>query len=333
MIRIDEEKVFSEIERRKPRVVALNAPEGLMMRVHELALKIQESFGVQTITVADSCYGICDTVDEEAERLGADIAFHIGHNVALEKMGKNTILIDVMDDLDFREVLEVSLPNLRRYEVVGLCTTAQHIQKIRDAESFLEENNIKAIIGKGKGLMKDGQILGCDFRTAFEIREDVDAFAFLGQSIFHAVGVALATGKPTFMLDPYYKEVLDVAPTALDVSKKAILSVYKALDANTIGIIIGLKEGQTRLERAWRIKEELEKHGKEVSFIALHEINNDRLVQLQKIDAFIQTACPRISMNGESFGRPVLSALQAEALIRILNGEDFGDVFRRSTWI
>jgi len=333
MIWIDEEKAFSEIKKRRPRVVALNAPEGLMIRVHELAFKIQELFGVQTIIIADPCYGICDTVDEEAERLGADMAFHLGHNVAIEKMGKNTVLIDAIDDVDFDEVLKASMQTLKRYEVVGLCTMAQHIHKIGKVESLLKENNVKVIIGKGKGLMKDGQVLGCDFHTAFEIRDDVNAFAFLGQSLFHAIGVALATNKPTFMLDPYYKEVLDITPMASDTLKKAILSVYKALDANTIEIIIGLKEGQTRLDRAWKIKDELEKHGKKVSFIALHEINNERLIQLQRIDAFIQTACPRISINGEGFDKPVLSALQAEALIRILNGRDFGDIFQRSIWI
>jgi len=333
MIWIDEEKVFSEIKKRRPKVVILNAPEGIMMKVNELAFKIQELFSVQTIIIADPCYGICDTVDDEAKRLGADIAFHIGHNVAIERMGKNTVLIDAIDDVDFDEVLKASLPILKKYEVIGLCTIAQHIHKIKKVESLLKEEGIRVIIGKGKGFMKDGQILGCDFHTAFEIREEVNAFAFLGQSVFHAVGVALATNKPTFMLDPYYKEVLDVTPMASEVSKKAILSIYKALDANNVGIIIGLKEGQTRLEMAWRIKNYLEKQGKKVSFIALHEINNDRLIQLKKIDAFIQTACPRISINGESFDKPVLSALQAEALIKILNGEDFKDVFQRGTWV
>jgi 2-(3-amino-3-carboxypropyl)histidine synthase len=333
MIWIDEENIFSEIRKRNPKTVVLNAPEGLMMKVQELAFKIQELFNIQTITIADPCYGICDTVDEEVGRLEADIAFHIGHNIALERIGKNTVLIDAIDDVDFDEVLRASLPILKKYEIIGICTIAPHIHKIERVEYFLREEGIKALVGKGKGLIRNGQVFGCDFHTAFEIREDVKAFAFLGQSIFHAIGIALATNKPAFMLDPYYKEVLDVTPMASDLLKKAILSVYKALDANTIGIIIGLKEGQKRLERAWKIKAGLEKHGKRVLFIALHEVNNERLIQLQKIDAFVQTACPRISINGEIFDKPVLSALQAEALIRILDKKDFEDVFQRSTWV
>jgi 2-(3-amino-3-carboxypropyl)histidine synthase len=333
MIWIDEEKIFSEIRKRNPKVVVLNAPEGIMIKVQELAFKIQELFNVATITVADPCYGICDTVDEEAERLEANIAFHIGHNIALERIGKNTILIDAIDDVEFDEVLKTSLPTLKKYEIIGLCTIAPHIHKIEKVGSFLREEGVKVLVGKGKGFLRNGQVFGCDFHTAFEIRENVRAFAFLGQSTFHAIGIALATNKPTFMLDPYYKEVLDVTPMASHLLKKAILSVYKALDANTIGVIIGLKEGQKRLERAWKIKDELEKRGKKVLFIALHEVNNENLIQLKKIDAFVQTACPRISMNGESFDKSVLSALQAEALIRIMDGKDFKNIFQRSIWI
>ncbi|MEM3382703.1 MAG: diphthamide biosynthesis enzyme Dph2 [Nitrososphaerales archaeon] len=332
MIRIDEEKVFSEIRERNPKTVVLNAPEGLMMKAQELALKIQELFNVKTIIIADPCYGICDTFDEEAERLEADIVFHIGHNIALERIGKNTVLINAIDDVEFDEVLRASIPTLKKYGTIGLCTIAPYLHKIEKVQSFLKEEGIEVIIGKGNQLIRKGQVFGCDFRTAFEIKDDVKAFAFLGQSIFHAVGIALSTNKPTFMLDPYYKEVSDVTEMASNLLKKAILSVYKALDANLIGVIIGLKEGQRRLERALKIKDELEKRGKKVLLLALREVKNERLIQLQKIDAFIQTACPRISMNGEIFDKPVLSALQAEALIRLLDGKDINDIFQRCIW-
>jgi len=332
VISIDEEKMFLEIKERKPKVVVLNAPDGLLNKALEVASKVQKSFGVQVVTIANPCYGICDTIDGEAEKLGADMVFHIGHNIATDRVGKRTILIDVIDDVDFGEVLKASLQILRRYRKVGLCTISQHIHNIEKARLFLEENGISVIIGKGKGLLKDGQVLGCDFCTAFGIRESVNAFAFLGQSIFHTTGIALATGKVTFMLDPYYKEITDVTSKAFCISKRTTLSTYKALDAKTIGIVIGLKEGQTRLERAQSIKSELERYGKDVSFIALNEINNENLTRLRKMDAFIQTACPRISID-DSFDRPVLSIPQAEALIRLLDGKELGEIFQRSSWV
>jgi len=332
MIVVDEDKIVFEIKKRRPKIVVFNAPNGLLIKTEELASRIQRLFGIKTITIADPCYGICDTTNQEAEKLGADIVFHIGHNVAMEEIGKKTILIDAVDDINFDEVLKASLENLRVYKKIGLCTINQHIHQIEKAKSFLQKNSIKVIVGKGDGFLKDGQVLGCNFSTAFNIRESVNAFAFLGQSVFHATGIAVATGKTTFMLDPYYKEVLDVMPTALQMLKRGILSIYKALDANNIGIVIGLKEGQTRLESTQKIEGELKNHGKKVSFIALHEITNERLTQFHNIDAFIQSACPRISID-EEFNKPVLAIPQAEALIDILKGKECEKIFQRSKWV
>ena len=44
--------------------------------------------------------------------------------------------------------------------------------------------------------------------------------------------------------------------------KKAILSIYKAQDANKIGIIIGLKEGQFSKIKALKFKKSLEVLGR-----------------------------------------------------------------------
>ena len=42
-----------------------------------------------------------------------------------------------------------------------------------------------------------------------EIKEEVDANLFLGQSNFHAAGVAISTKVKTYILDPYFNEVRD----------------------------------------------------------------------------------------------------------------------------
>jgi 2-(3-amino-3-carboxypropyl)histidine synthase len=82
--------------------------------------------------------------------------------------------------------------------------------------------------------------------------------------MFHSASVALSTEKPTFMLDPYFEEYTEVNEFAQGMRKKAILSIYKALDAKTIGIIIGLKEGQFAHIRALELKKEFEKQDKKV---------------------------------------------------------------------
>ena len=50
-------------------------------------------------------------------------------------------------------------------------------------------------VGNAGRLKYSGQILGCDFSNALDVLENVEAFVFFGGGRFHAMGVALATGK------------------------------------------------------------------------------------------------------------------------------------------
>ena len=103
--------------------------------------------------------------------------------------------------------------------------------------------------------------------------------------------------------------------------KRAILAVYKALDAKVFGVITGLKEGQIMVGRSKWISDRLQANGKKVIQLAMRDITPDRLAQYIHIDAFVQTACPRISIDGFTFAKPVLSIPQADALVGLLEGK------------
>jgi 2-(3-amino-3-carboxypropyl)histidine synthase len=160
----------------------------------------------------------------------------------------------------------------------------------------------------------------------------VDAYIFLGQSMFHAASIALSTDKPTFMLDPYFEEYTQINEFAQGMQKKAILSIYKALDAEKIGIVIGLKEGQFAHVRALELKKEFEKLHKKVQMIALTEITDDRIQVFKGIDAFVQVACPRIATDNH-FKKPMLSVPQALALIKILRKEPMEEFLKVQHWL
>lgn len=333
MLKIDEDRIYQEIENRKPKAVALSAPDALLAKTEELASKITERFGVNAFVMGDACYGTCDTTDGEIGKIEADIAFNIGHTIAFDKLGKQTILIDAIDDVTFDRVLENSLPFLKQYGKIGLCTFSQHLHELSKAKEFYQMNGFEAIIGKGKGQLRDGQIFGCEFYPVYFIKDQADAFLLLGQSNFHAIGVALSSQKPTYMLDPYANEVIDVKEVANERLKRSILAVYKAREAERFGLIVGLRDGQSMLHQALELKKKLEAHGKKVELIALRDITSERLANLRRVDAFIQTACPRISVDGYTFDRPVLSVPQAEALIRVLEGKDPGEFLVRANWL
>ena len=192
-----------------------NAPDGLLPVTRRLATELESEYKLQAIVISDPSYGSCDTVDIDAQRLGADVAFHIGHTVTVKKFGKITYAIDAFDDISFEEVVLKSeeLLRTRRFNSVGLVAFAQHLQELQSVSRILERDGFKALIGKGMGQLHDGQVFGCEFYPAYNVRDKVDAMFLLGPSMFHAIGLCLSTGKPTYMLDPYQNEVIDVQKT------------------------------------------------------------------------------------------------------------------------
>ena len=332
-VRIDENKVFEIIEAKKPKVVLVNAPGGLLRQTKELMERVKQKYGVTSILSGDSCFGVCDTVDDDVQKLQADLAFHIGHNAAVTEVGDYTYLVDAIDDVEFGKVVDAAARVLAPYKRVGLATFSQHLHQLKPVRERLESKGFRVSIGRGNNLMLDGQVFGCDFSTSYPIRGQVDAFAFLGESEFHAVGLALATGKPTFMLDPYMNEVTDMKQAAEEREKRAVLAVYKALDARVFGVITGLKEGQKMLGRSAWITKRLEMNGRKVIRLAMRDVTAERLAPHREIEAFVQTACPRISIDGFAFDRPVLSIPQADALVALIEGRKPGEFLERAKWI
>ena len=150
--------------------------------------------------------------------------------------------------------------------------------------------------------------------------------------MFHAASIAMSTEMPTFMLDPYFEEYSQVNEFAQGLQKRAILAIYKALDAETLGLIIGLKEGQFAHVRALELKKEFEKVGKKVQLIALTEITEERVQVFRGIDAFVQVACPRIATDNH-FKKPMLSVPQALALIKLLKKEPIENFLKIQHWL
>jgi 2-(3-amino-3-carboxypropyl)histidine synthase len=333
MIIIDKEKIFQEINNQNPHSVALNGPEGIIAKIQEISESIEETFHIPAYIIGDTCWGSCDLNTQAANLLGADILFNIGHTIAIGAIGTKVVMIDAYDDISFDQVARKCALELRdHYRTVSLLTDSQHLNQIPLVKKIFEEYGYEIIIGRGKGQLSDAQVFGCEFYPAHYLQEKVDAYMFLGQSMFHSAGIAMSTERPTYMLDPYFQEYSEVTEFAQGIQKKAILAIYKALDAKKIGLIIGLKEGQFAQVRALELKKTLEELGKRVQLIALTEITDERIQIFKQIDAFIQVACPRIATDNH-FKKPMLSVPQGLALIRLLKNEPVGDFLKVQHWL
>lgn len=331
MIIIDEEKIFDEIKKRKPVSVTLNGPDGILPKVQETATKIMKRFGIPAYVLADTTWGSCDLNSVGAKVLGSEVLFNIGHTISLETLEKNVVMVDAFDDITFDKIARKCIDILKG-KTISLVTDSQHLPQMDVVKEILIQGGVNVKIGQGKGQLNDGQVFGCEFYPVMETKDVVDANVFLGQSNFHAAGIALATKKPTYVLDPYFNEVREVTEFAQKMQKKTTLAIYKAADAKIFGIIVGLKEGQLSKITALKFKKELEREGKIVQLFALTDITNDRLMSLKGIDAFIQVACPRISTDNQ-FDKPVLSTPQANALLKVLRNESIEGYLQIPHWL
>jgi len=331
LIIIDEKKIFDEIKRRKPVSVAINGPDGILPQVQETASKIMKRFGIPAYVLADATWGSCDLNSNGAKVLGAEVLFNIGHTISFDTFNDNIVMIDAFDNITFDKVVRKCIEILKG-KTISLITDSQHLHQINTVKEILTQAGIQVKIGKGKGQLNDGQVFGCEFYPVMETKDEVEVNVFLGQSNFHAAGIALATNKPTYILDPYFNEVREVTEFAQKLQKKATLAIYKAADAETFGIIVGLRDGQLSKATALKFKQELEKEGKTVQLFALTDITNDRLRNLKGIDAFIQVACPRISTDNQ-FDKPLLSTPQANALLKILRNESIDGYMQIPHWL
>lgn len=314
MLEIDKLALTKLIEEKKPKRVLVSCPSGVIVKCIDFVSSLASKYDFEVIFSGEPCYGICDLTENDISILGVDLSIHIGHTSSSSKIGRSTYLIEAQDDIDVVPVIEKAITSgLLNYQNVGLCTIGPHLSKLNDAKLYLESKNFNVSIGEESPPLKSGQIYGCVFTTCSKILSKVDAFVFIGSSRFHAIGLYNCLQKPVIMLDPYMMEVVPIEKEALVVKKRLIFNFYKAVEAKNIGIIIGLKEGQLKKREALLLNRELSKIGKNVFMIVMREITNDKLNEFQNVEAFIETACPRI--GDDHFDKPVISLEYGHKLI------------------
>ncbi len=318
----EEERVKQEILKLGAKRVLIQLPEGLKSEATHI-VKAIEALGVQAIVSANPCYGACDLATDEAESLDADLIVHYGHSKMLKHERFPTIYVESRATLGIDKVVEKALLIIEKWQRIGLVTTIQHVQTLDNAREILIHAGKTVMIGDARRLSYPGQVIGCDFSNAVSIANDVDAFLFIGGGRFHALGVALSTSKPTIVADPYENSVYSVNHEAQKILKQRWANMEKAKTAKTFGVLIGLKPGQKKLESALQIKEKLEKNGRIACLLSAREITPEMTINFVTLDAFVNTACPRISLDDVSkFAKPVLTLKEALVIVGELTWED-----------
>jgi 2-(3-amino-3-carboxypropyl)histidine synthase len=303
----EEERIKQEIAKLGAKRVLLQLPEGLKPEGPRLA-KIIEGTGAVPIISADPCYGACDLPTAEAERLGIDLIIHFGHAKLMKHEPISTIYVEARATITVADALEKAVPMLSKYGKIGLATTVQHVQTLDEAREILVRAGKTVVVGDAGRANYPGQVIGCDYSNVKSVANDVEAFLFIGGGRFHALGIALSTSKPTIIADPYENRASSINEEAQKILKQRWACIEEAKNAKTFGVLIGLKIGQRRLDDSLKIKEIAEKNGKTAFLFAVREILPETLMEFPTVDAYVNTACPRVSLDAPSkFLKPVLT--------------------------
>lgn len=319
---LEEERLKKEIAKRGVKTVLLQLPEGLRSNSSYLAKTIEDT-GAMVIVSADPCFGACDIDLTGAEKLGVDLIVHYGHSPLIKQERVPIIYLEARSKINVKKAVNRAISLLKPWCNIGLVTTIQHVHRLDEVKELLLKAGKTVKIGDAGLVRYSGQVIGCNFSNAKSISNEVDAFLFIGGGRFHAIGAALATAKPIIVADPYEKRAYSIVHEAHRVLKKRWASIAEAKGAERFGVLIGLKNGQKKNEKALQIRDELRKNGRSATLFALREITPQILMQFSGIDAFVNTACPRVSLDdGASFLKPILTFDETLVMLGLRDWEE-----------
>jgi 2-(3-amino-3-carboxypropyl)histidine synthase len=133
----------------------------------------------------------------------------------------------------------------------------------------------------------------------------------------------LSTSRPTIIADPYDNEASSIDEEAERIIRQRWRGIEEAQKAKTFGILVGLKPGQKSLEQAYKIKRQLEEKAKVAYLFAINEITPEALIEFPTVEAYVNTACPRLSVeDAQRFKVPMLSKNEALVVIGEMSWEE-----------
>lgn len=309
MYDLEEERLVAEITGRGVRRLLIQLPDGLKNEGPRLASLVRQKTGAQVFVSATPAWGACDLSLDAAVRLKADLLVHYGHNEFLRDAsnGIPVMYIPAKSRHDILPVVEKAPPLLQGTRI-GLATVVQHLHTLPEASRLLESKGFTVRVpGRGPWAHDTGQVLGCDYFGLKKIEQDVDSFLIIG-SYFHGLGAALSVEKPTILADPYDQTVRSLDNDKAKIIRQRYAIVEKARQARSFGIIVSTKPGQSNPTVAVNIQRQLEENGKKAVIIYADEIVPAKLMDFTDIEAFVDTACPRLALDDpERFQKPIVT--------------------------
>ncbi|XP_062555393.1 2-(3-amino-3-carboxypropyl)histidine synthase subunit 1 [Armigeres subalbatus] len=300
-------KTIWRIQEMKAKRVALQLPEGLLMFSLVISDIIEKFTEADTIVMGDVTYGACCVDDFTAKALGADLLVHYGHS-CLIPVDQTTgikvlyVFVDIkIDALHFIESVKLNFPKHRKLAMVS---TIQFVATLHSAAKELREADYDVVIPQSKPL-SPGEILGC---TAPRI-PDERTLIYLGDGRFHLEAAMISNPSlEAYKYDPYEKKFTREHYDHAEMRRNRKRAIDASRGAKKFGLILGTLGRQGSNKVMEHLQKRLKHHNRKTVIILLSEIFPTKLELFKDVDAFVQVACPRLSIDwGTAFPKPLLT--------------------------
>ena len=307
-------KTLWKLRQAEAKVVALQFPEGLLMYACVIADILERFGGVEPLVLGDVTYGACCVDDLSARALGADFLVHYGHSclvpISTTTVRMLYVFVEIaIDNEHFVACVKATLPPDTKLTVMG---TIQFAAAVFHSKPLLEAHYGDVQIPQAKPL-SPGEVLGC----TSPVLDGRDALVFVADGRFHLESAMIHNPSVrAFLYDPYSKKLTAEGYEHEEMHALRKDAVARAKGARSFGVILGTlgRQGNPTILR--RIEALLRGRGARYFILLLSEIFPDKLARFKDVDAWIQIACPRLSIDwGYAFDKPLLSPYEAEVAL------------------
>ncbi|KNC99122.1 diphthamide biosynthesis enzyme Dph1/Dph2 domain-containing protein [Spizellomyces punctatus DAOM BR117] len=307
-------KTVWQIRRQEAKKVALQFPEGLLMFSLTIVDILERFANVETLVMGDVTYGACCIDDFTARGLGCDFMVHYGHSclVPVDVTPIKTMYVFVDIGIDSTHFVDTVRHNFEQGKKLALVATVQFMTALQAAKRELEKD-YHVVVPQAKPL-SPGEVLGC---TAPRLGEH-DVLIYLGDGRFHLEAIMIANPDlPAFRYDPYSKVFTRERYEHEEMYALRKHAIEQAKDAKSFGIIMGTLGRQGSPKVLKYLMAEFDSRSIPYTIVLLSEIFPSKLEQFRNIDAWIQVACPRLSIDwGYAFAKPLLTPYEAAVVLK-----------------
>ena len=321
MFEPDLDAIASWIKKRGYGTVAVQLPEGLKSDALRISDFLSISSGAEIIVLGDPCYGACDLFTDY--RSYADALVHLGHSpIHPQENDDDVLFIEVRVDVDIEKAVRKAAEKLPKR--IGLLATVQYIGLIPKAKEILESVGKEVFVGEGDlRIFYPGQVLGCNFSAVTSVNDKVDAFLYLGEGNFHPLAAAFGVKKEMIIINPLTGGIGTADEEKDRMLRKRFAQIEVAKKAESFLVIVCTKSGQNRNAAADSIIDKVKEQGKSAYKLLINDISPEAL-RPYRVDAYINTACPRIAMDDSArYSKPMLTITEAEIALGLRKWDDY----------